>query len=71
MTKKVFCKLLLLHITMSEKTYYQRNRDRLLNIAKDYYENDKERFRKQARHKYRNLSEKGNKWEEKMFKKQI
>ena len=27
---------------MSEKTYYQRNRDRILNIAKDYYENDKE-----------------------------
>ena len=38
-------------------TYYQRNRDVILNRAKDYYENDKERLRKQARDKYRNLSE--------------
>ena len=37
-------------------TYYQRNRDVILNRAKDYYENDKERLRKQARDKYRNLS---------------
>ena len=26
-------------------TYYQRNRDLILNRAKDYYENDKERLR--------------------------
>ena len=26
-------------------TYYQRNRDVMLNRAKDYYENDKERLR--------------------------
>ena len=38
-------------------TYYQRNRDVILNRAKDYYENDKERLREQARYKYRNLSE--------------
>ena len=38
-------------------TYYQRNRDVILNRAKDYYENDKERLREQARNKYRNLSE--------------
>ena len=37
-------------------TYYQRNRDVILNRAKYYYENDKERLRKQARDKYRNLS---------------
>ena len=30
-------------------TYYQRNRDVILNRAKDYYENDKERLREQAR----------------------
>ena len=45
---------------MSESTnltYYQRNRDVILNRAKDYYENDKERLRGQARDKYRNLSE--------------
>ena len=38
-------------------TYYQRNRDVILNRAKGYYENDKERLREQARHEYRNLSE--------------
>ena len=38
-------------------TYYQRNRDVILNRAKDYYENNKERLRGQARDKYRNLSE--------------
>ena len=42
---------------MSEKTYYQRNRDVILNRAKDYYENDKERLREQARYKNRSLSE--------------
>ena len=30
-------------------TYYQKNRDVILNRAKDYYENDKERSREQAR----------------------
>ena len=38
-------------------TYYQKNRDVILNRVKDYYENDKERLRVQARDKYRNLSE--------------
>ena len=38
-------------------TYYQQNRDVILNRAKYYYENDKERSRTQARNKYRNLSE--------------
>ena len=38
-------------------TYYQRNRDEILNRAKEFYENDKERLRRQARDKYRNLSE--------------
>ena len=38
-------------------TFYQRNRDVMLNSAKDYYENDKKRFRVQARDKYRNLPE--------------
>ena len=40
-----------------ELTYFQKNRDAILNRAKDYYENDKERLREQARDKYRNLSE--------------
>ena len=38
-------------------TYYQKNRDDILNRAKDYYDNDKKRLREQARDKYRNLSE--------------
>ena len=46
-------------------TFYQRNRDVILNRAKDYYEKDKERLREQARDRYRNLSEdKKNKREE-------
>ena len=40
-------------------TYYQRNRDVILNCSKDHYEIDKERLRKQARDKQRNLSEDG------------
>ena len=40
---------------MDNTTYYERNREIMLNRAKDYYENDKERL--QARNKYRNLSE--------------
>ena len=44
-------------------TYYQSNRDVILNRDKDFYENDKERLREQARDKYRNLSEEKNKRE--------
>ena len=58
--KRCFIKKKLLYIKMNEYfdlTYFQRNRDVMLNRAKDYYENDKERLRKQARDKYRNLSE--------------
>ena len=50
----------LLYIKMSENTnltYYQWNRDVILNRSKDYYENNKDRIRKQARDTYRNLSE--------------
>ena len=42
---------------MTSMTYYQRNRDVILNRVKDYYKNDKERLREQARDKYRDLSE--------------
>ena len=38
-------------------TYYQRNKEVILNRAKNYYENDTERLRKKARYEYRNLSE--------------
>ena len=40
----------------ADLTYYQRNRNIILNRTKDYYENDKERLRRQARDKYGNLS---------------
>ena len=55
---------------MSENTYityYQRNRDVILNKAKDYYENDKGRLREQARDKYRNLSEQEKKLKERIW----
>ena len=63
--KGMFYKFFILYINMSgcnsvqsaNLTYYQRNRDVILNRAKDYYENDKEISRDQARDKYRNLSE--------------
>ena len=34
---------------MDNTTYYQRNREIMLNRAKYCYENDKERLREQAR----------------------
>ena len=43
---------------MSITTYYERNKDVIVNRAKEYYKNDKERLREKARDKYRNLSEK-------------
>ena len=46
---------------MNNTTYYQGNREIILNRAKDYYENDKKRLREQVRGKYRNLSEKDKK----------
>ena len=59
---------MLLYIKMGENTnltYYQKNRDVILNAAKDYYENNNERLGMQAGDKYRNLSE-----EEKNLKKE-
>ena len=57
------------YIKMDNTTYYQRNREIMLNRAKDYYENDKERLRKQARDKYRNLSEEDKIKKKKLWKK--
>ena len=53
---------------MRETTYYQTNRDVILNRAKDYNENDKERLRQQARDKYKNLSEDEKKRKERIWK---
>ena len=42
---------------MSNKIYYQRNREVALNKAEDYYENNNEKLKEQARNKHRNLTE--------------
>ena len=57
--KKVFCKKFIfsLYKKMDNTTYYQRNREIMLNRAKDYYENAKERLKEQARNKYGNLED--------------
>ena len=45
---------------MREKTYYQRNREVILNGTKDYYENNKELLRERGKNKYRESSEEKN-----------
>ena len=42
---------------MTETTYYERNKDVILNRAKDCYKYNKELLRKRAKNKYRELSE--------------
>ena len=42
---------------MSGTTYYEKNRDVILNRAKYYYENNKELLIEGAKNKYRELSE--------------
>ena len=42
---------------MTDLTYYQRNKNMIINTGKNYYENDKKRLGEQALDKYRNLSE--------------
>ena len=46
---------------ITDLTYYQKNRDVILNKGKDYYKNNKERLKEQTRDKYRSLSEEENK----------
>ena len=41
---------------MSGTTYYERNRDVILNRAKDYYENNKELLRKRAKKKIQRIT---------------
>ena len=43
---------------MSQKIYYQKNKDEILNRAKAYYENKKEILRERAKNRYRELSAK-------------
>ena len=42
---------------MSGTTYYQRDREVMLNRTNEYYENNKEVLREKAKNKYRELSE--------------
>ena len=42
---------------ITDLTYYQKNRNVILNKAKHYYKNNKERLREQVRDKCRSLSE--------------
>ena len=42
---------------MSGTSYYQRNRDIILNRAKSYYENNKELLKERTKNRYRELSE--------------
>ena len=64
----------LLYIKRSENTdltYYQKNRDVVLNKAKHYYKKNKERLREQARDKQRNLSEEEKIKKTRIWQKQI
>ena len=45
---------------MSQKNYYQRDKEVILNIAKEYYERNKGVLREKARNKYRELSDEQN-----------
>ena len=56
---------------VSNLTYYQRNRNIILNREKKYNENDKERLTEQARDKYINLSEEDKNKKREYAKKQI
>ena len=42
---------------MSGTTYYQRNREVMLNRANEYYKSNKEVLREKAKNIYRELSE--------------
>ena len=46
-------------IESTDLTYYQKNKDVILNKAKYYYQKNKERLKKQGRDKYKNLTEEG------------
>ena len=53
---------------MSEETYYQRNKETILNRAKEYFEYNKKRLRQQAKNKYRELSKEEKTYRENMEK---
>ena len=57
--KKLDCnkKILTIYKKMSEKNYYQRNREIILKRAKEYNENNNEILIEQAKDKYREYEE--------------
>ena len=42
MTKQAHCNVFYIYKKMSVATYYERNKEVILQRAKDYYENEKE-----------------------------
>ena len=44
---------------IADLTYYQKDRNVILNKATDFYKNNKEKVREHARDKYISLSEEG------------
>ena len=42
---------------ITDLTYYQKNRNVILNKTKDYYKNNKDKLKEQGRDKCRSLSE--------------
>ena len=43
--------------TLENVTYYQKNKDRLLQKSKDYYEKNKEQRKQYQRNKYNNMND--------------
>ena len=54
-----------------EETYYQKNKEVILNRAKDSYENDRERLKKQAREKIQKFFWRRKEQKERIWKKQV
>ena len=52
-----------------ETTYYQKNRETILNRAKDCYENNEEVLQEKAKNKYKELSEQDKNIKKRIWKK--
>ena len=52
-----------------ETTYYQKNRETILNRAKDCYENHEEVLQEKAKNKYKELSEQDKNVKKRIWKK--
>ena len=54
-----------------EETYYQKNKEVILNRAKDSYQNDRKRLKKQAREKIQKFFWRRKEQKERIWKKQV